>query len=345
MDTIKEVPMEKSKKKVNTVRLQNLSYGHKQAGTLKAAIEIDLFTAVSQGASTIAEIKNRLGLSALNTERIVVAGTALGLLEKEGDSYRNAPDVERFLVKEKVTYIGPWLLFNGWDFERWKDLAEIMKSGSPPKVLGMYESLTDDMAKIYHEATYAVGLGAGMLFARDVDMSNRSSILDLGGGSGAYCIAAIQKYPHLKGVVLDFEPVCRIAEGFIAQWKLQDKISTHPGDFTRDPFPPGSDVMIMASNLPQYNDEVLSKIFGKAYDSLPSGGEFHLVGETLDNDKGGPLGPALWGLHEALFGSQGRGHSEEEVKGYLEGAGFADIQVHPFVPGSLTRITGRKQRR
>jgi hypothetical protein len=335
--------MEKPKKKLGTIRLQNLSYGHKQAASLKAAIEIDLFTAVSQGASTLAEIQSEVGLSALNTERIVVACNALGLLGKEDGRYRNAPDVERFLVKEKVTYIGPWLLFNGWDFERWKDLAELMKSDSPPKVLGMYESLTDDMAKVYHEATYAVGLGAGMLFARDVDMSTRTSILDLGGGSGAYCIAAVQRYPHLKATILDFQPVCRIAEGFIAQWEMQDRISTLPGDFTSDPLPPGADVMIMASNLPQYNDAVLSKIFGKAYDSLVPGGEFHLVGETLEDDKSGPLGPALWGLHEALNGSEGRGHSEEEVTGYLSGAGFADIKVHPFVPGSLTRITGRKQ--
>ena len=334
--------MNSSKKKVNTVRLQNLIYGHKQSGTFRAAIELDLFTRVSQGASSISEIAAALGLSALNAERLVVACTAMGLLEKDGADYRNAPDVERFLVKGKVTYIGPWLLFNGWDFERWKDLAGILRSDSPPKVLGLYESLTDDMARVYHEATYTVGLGAGMLFARDVDLSRRSLILDLGGGSGAYCIAAIQKYPHMKAIVLDFEPVCKVTREFISQWGMQEQISTHPGDFTRDPLPQGADVMIMASNLPQYNKKVLERVLQKAYEALVPGGEFHVVGETLDNDKSGPLGPALWGIHEALFGSEGRAHSEEEVIGYLEKAGFVEAQVHPFVPGSLTRIAGRK---
>ena len=82
----------------------------------------------------------------------------------------------------------------------------------------------------------------------------------------------------------------------------------------------------------------------KAYRALRPGGELHVVGETLDDEKRGPLGPALWGLHEALFGSAGRAHSEGEVRGYLERAGFAEVRVHPFVPGSLTRITGNKQR-
>lgn len=330
-------------KKTDTVRLQNLSYGHKQSAALRAAIDLELFTRVSEGASRIQEIAAKVGITELNAERLAVACTALGLLEKDGEHYRNAPDVERFLVKGKMTYIGPWLLFNGLDFERWKDLADVMRSETPPRVLGLYEWLDDDMARVYHDATYTVGLGAGMLFARDVDLSSRSLILDLGGGSGAYCIAAVQKYPHLRAIVMDFEPVCKIAQGFISQWKMEDKISTRPGDFTSDPLPAGADVMIMASNLPQYNEEVLGRVLQKAYEAMAPGGEYHVCGETLHNDKCGPVGPALWGLHEALFGSHGRAHSEEEVMGYLEKAGFVDARVHPFVPGSLTRITAYRR--
>ena len=334
--------MKGREKKPNTVRLQNLSYGHKQSATLRAAVQLDLFTKVSQGASDISEIASALSLSVLNAERLVVACTALELIEKDGERYRNAPDVERFLVQGKMTYIGPWLLFAGMDFEQWKNLADHLKTDTPPKVLGLYESLTDEIAREYHEATYTVGLGAGMLFARDVDLSKRSLILDLGGGSGAYCIAAIQRYPHLKAIVLDFEPVCDVAREFIAQWGMQDQISTYPGDFTSDPIPAGADVMIMASNLPQYSEKVLGKVLEKAYEALTPGGEYHVVGETLDGDKRGPLGPALWAFHEALFGSEGRAHSEKEVKRYLEDAGFVDVRAHPFIPGSLSRITGKK---
>jgi SAM-dependent methyltransferase len=338
-----EAAVKEGKKKVDTIRLQNLSYGHKQSATLRAAVQLDLFTKVSQGAATTSEIAGALGMSALNTERLVVACTALGLLEKEGERYSNAPDVERFLVQGKPTYVGPWLLFAGMDFEQWKNLAEFLKSETPPKVLGLYESLTDEIAREYHEATYTVGLGAGMLFARDVDMRERSLILDLGGGSGAYCIAAVQRYPHIKAIVLDFEPVCKMTREFVAQWGMEDHITTHPGDFTSDPLPTGADVMIMASNLPQYSEQMLVQILKKAYDALAPGGEYHVVGETLDNEKRGPLGPALWGLHEALFGSEGRAHSEQEVKGYLESAGFVDVEVHAFIPGSLSRITGCKR--
>ena len=96
--------MNDTKTKVDTIRLQNLSYGHKQAGVLMAAVELDLFTKISEGASTVSEIAEALDLSPLNAERILVACMGIGLLEKQGDSYQNAPDAERFLVKGKKSY-------------------------------------------------------------------------------------------------------------------------------------------------------------------------------------------------------------------------------------------------
>jgi hypothetical protein len=334
--------MTDSKSRINTVRLQNISYGHKQSAALRAAIELDLFTRVSEGVSSFSKLAIALDLSELNVQRLVVACAAMGLLVKDETGYKNAPDVERFLVKGKPTYVGPWLLFATHDFEHWKDLKAYLTTSDPPRLLGMYETLTAEMAREYHNATYSVGLGAGFLFSKNVDLSRRRLILDLGGGSGAYCIAAVQRYPHLKAIVMDFEPVTKVASEFIAQWGLQDKISTLAGDFISDPLPQGPDVIIQASNLPQYNQAGLENVMRKGFEALVSGGEYHVVGETVSDEKDGALGPAMWGLHEALFGSLGRAHSEKEVSTYLHNAGFADVEVNEFIPGSLTRITGHK---
>jgi len=330
------------KEKISTVRLQDISYGHRQSAVLRAAIDLDLFTAVSEGASTFFRIAGVLGISELNAERLVVACAGTGLLHKSGDGYVNAPDAERFLVKGKQTYIGPWLLFATRDFADWNTLKDHLTRAEAPRVLGMYENMTDEMAREYHEATYSVGLGAGFLFAKSVDMRRRTLILDLGGGSGAYCIAAIQKYPHLKAIVMDFEPVIKMTKTFISRWNLEHKISTRAGDFTADPFPQGPDIIIQASNLPQYNQEGLEHIMAKGYAALVAGGEYHVVGETVADAKDGPPGPALWGLAEVFNGSFGRAHSEKEVQTYLENAGFVDVEIHEFIPGSLTRITGYK---
>ena len=121
--------------------------------------------------------------------------------------------------------------------------------------LGAYESFTVDDARRYHAATYSIGMGAARLFSRSVDLSGRKQMLDLGGGSGAYSIVATKTFPGLKAIVLDLPPVAVVAGEYIAANDAADRVSTLPGDFTRTHFPQGVDVVVMASNLPQYEPD------------------------------------------------------------------------------------------
>src|SRR4029077_20830947 len=114
-----------------------------------------------------------------------------------------------------------------------------------------------------------------------------------------------------------------------------DRVTAQAGDFTRDPLPAGADVVIMASNLPQYNREIIQTVITRAFAALSPGGEMHLIGEMLDDGRGGPRDPALWGLAEALWGSTGVAHSVEECRAYFERAGARDVAVHEFVAGVL----------
>jgi ribosomal protein L11 methylase PrmA len=185
-------------------------------------------------------------------------------------------------------------------------------------------------------------MGAARLFSRSVDLAGRRLMLDLGGGSGAYSIVATKTFPGLKAIVLDLPPVAVVAQEYIAANDAADRVSAMAGDFTTSDFPHGVDVVVMASNLPQYEPALIRLVVGKAFAALVPGGEMHLIGETLHDDRRGPLSAALWGLNEAIQGSTGVAHTEGEVRSYLQDAGFTGVAVHPFVPGVLSRVTGRK---
>jgi SAM-dependent methyltransferase len=330
--------------RVDTVRLQRLSRAYREAATLMAAVELGLFSQVAGGADTEPRLAAALDLTPANTERIVSACVGLGLLDRDGERLRNAADVQRYLVQGEPGYAGPWMLFTKPDWDEWGRLAEHLRRKEPPVVLGKYaQGFTVEAARKYHEATYSIGLGAGRRFARQVDLSGRRRILDLGGGSGAYCIAACRAHAQLTAVVLDLPPVVEVAREFIASHGLSDRITARAGDFTRDPFPRDADVVIMASNLPQYSREIIQQVIGKAFDALLPGGEMHLIGEMLDAERKGPADPALWALAEALHGSTGIAHSVNECIGYLEQAGFQSVTARDFVPGVLVRVTGTKR--
>jgi O-methyltransferase/methyltransferase family protein len=333
------------KARLDTTRLQKIAQAYWESAALMAGVELEIFTAIARGHDTIPTAAKAVGISERNAERLLTALVAMTLIERDGPDrtarFSNTPDVQRFLVKDSDRYAGPWILFTK---PRWTAYGELSQRLRNPveKHLGAYTEFTVEDARRYHAATYSIGMGAARLFSRSVDLTGRKLLLDLGGGSGAYSIVATQTYPGMNAIVLDLPPVTVVANEYIVANKAQDRVSTLAGDFTATPFPTGVDVVVMASNLPQYEPALIRLVVGKAFAALVPGGEMHLVGETLHDDRRGPLSAALWGLNEAVFSSTGLAHTESEVKGYLQDAGFTDVAVHPFVPGVLSRIVGRK---
>ena len=327
-----------------TLRLQNLAHAYKQAGALKAAIKLDLFTAVSEGARAISQIAQKTGLSCRNAQKLADVCSALGLLEVKAGTYSNATDVERYLVKGRKGYVGAWLMDGAERFNLWADIAPILQSNKLPTPEGIYAEAWKDVeaASRLNRATYSIGLGAGYRLAHTLDFSACSLLLDLGGGSGCYSIAITSSYPNMKAIVMDYPTICTSAEEFIAEASLSDRITTHPGDLLTIDFPSGADVMIMSSNLPDFSSPGLVTVYCKAFKAMKKGGMIIILGEALYDDRSGPLEPALWHLDQALRGGLGESHTISEVCCLLTEAGFKDCEVSEFVPGLLTRFIAYK---
>jgi hypothetical protein len=328
--------------RVTTTRLQHLARAYTGSAILWAALDLRLFTAVASGAADVESVAVACDLTPLNADRLVTCCLALDLLRRDDTGgLVNAPDVQRFLVRDQPGYAGPWMRFTRPDVAGWMNLTELLRRHDPPDRLGMYRDLTVEAARSYHEATASVGMGAGRRFCRHVDLTGRRMLLDLGGGSGAYAITAVSTFPGLRATVFDLPPVVVVTREFTDRAGVSDLVDTVGGDFTADPFP-ACDAVVMASNLPIYDEPTIAAVVAKAFGALDPGGEMHLIGEMLHDDGVGPLDAALWGMQEALYHSGGKAHRRDQVRGYLEAAGFVDVVDHDFVPDVLVRVSGRK---
>ena len=69
-----------------------------------------------------------------------------------------------------------------------------------------------------------------------MDLTSRTKPLDIGGGSGAYCIEACKKYPKLTATVLELPEVVQVVAKFIESFSISDRILTLAADFNFDPF-------------------------------------------------------------------------------------------------------------
>ena len=117
-----------SENRVDTVRLQNLVMGFWQSASMMSAIELGLFTAVSKGAGTAAEIAAAIDITERNAGRLATVCRTMDLLQTDGEGrYRNAADVERFLVDGEPGYAGPWMLFTKPRWAKFGDLTEYLR--------------------------------------------------------------------------------------------------------------------------------------------------------------------------------------------------------------------------
>jgi len=323
-----------------TQRLNEMAFAFKHSATLVAAIDIGLFTAISEGAREPAQVAEKLDIPAENTERLMIACAALDLLKKEANKYNNAPDVEKYLVKTSPTYFGDYLVYqtrNDWD--SWRNITNLIK---PPRA--RYESLWKDpqAARTFTVAGYNSSISAGHKLAKVFNFSDHKLFLDLGGGSGCYSIAACLRHPNLRAIVFDHPYICAVADEFIAQAGLSDRIKTQPGNFFETDYPKGADLISYITPLQVYEKDDVQWLINKAVNALEPGGTILIVEYMLNDDKTGPLDSVFRHLMGLAPGREGCVNTGAEFCEYLRKAGCVDMKVTEFVPGSLGRITGRK---
>jgi len=104
------------------------------------------------------------------------------------------------------------------------------------------------------------------ILAKQLDLSDYQSLLDVGGGSGVMSFALVRAYPHLRACILDFRFVCDAANEIVRKERLSHRIRTLAGDMNKS-IPRGFDI-IMFWNIGYIDTRVLKM----AYESLPEGG-------------------------------------------------------------------------
>lgn len=303
-----------------------LSGGYWAAFALHAGAELDIFTALEEEWMTAGELSERLGLSRRGSEALLNALSAMGLILREGGKFLDTGDAAKYLSRNSPDYLGFMIRHHHYISKGWAELPESVRTGKParnplPEGRSAGELEAFEMGMFNNASLIAPKV------AESIDLSGRSSLLDLGGGPGTYAIHFCLRWPGLRAAVFDLPQVRPFAERTIEKFALGQRIGFVSGDFTRDELPKGFDAVWLSHILHGEGPESAAKIVGKASGSLNPGGMMLIHEFILDDGKDSPLHPALFSLNMLVGTGEGRSYSGEELAGFMKDASLSGIRM------------------
>lgn len=319
--------------------LMELATAFQRSRPLLTAFELGLFTVINEEERTSEEAAAALGTDPRATDRLMNALTALGLLEKRQGTFRNAPLAATFLVKGRPGYLAGLGHTNHlWD--TWSQMTDVVRAGHPTDIDATADRgedwLRPFIAAMHARASQTAAAAVGLL-----DLEGVNRVLDVGGGSGAYAMAFARARRGISAVVFDLPNVVPLTRMYVAQAGLAAEVSTVSGDYLTASLGEDFDLVFMSAVIHSNAVDDNRLLFRKAAQALNPGGRLVVQDFLMNEERDGPLMPALFALNMLVGTPEGDTFTESEVRAWMEEAGFHAIERKDTAHGT-SLVIGRR---
>jgi ubiquinone/menaquinone biosynthesis C-methylase UbiE len=296
-----------------------------------------------EGGRTAAELSLLLSIPVRSLERLLNANVALGFLEKMGDNYCNSQTAQSYLVGDSPDYMGDFVTLAGTHgFSKWTRFTHCVKNNAPLEDLEADYKQNEERMQHFTRAMHNNAKGTARFLSSLPIWEDCSRLVDVGGGSGVYCITLAERFPHLHATLIDFPPVCKVARKYVDSSASKGRITVLEGDALRDQIRESGDVVLVSQVLHGMSDCQCETLLRQCYDSTTPGGKIIVHEFLADDSKVGPLYSTLFALNMLMTTPEGDAYTRSTVAGWLEHVGYRDISFHQ-THGPSTFVIGHKK--
>jgi SAM-dependent methyltransferase/predicted transcriptional regulator len=322
----------------NTIR--EFASSFQKSRILLSGFELDIFTNIEESGITNKQISYNLILDEHACERLMNALVSLGFLKKKNHLFYNTTESFAFLSKKSPDYLGG-LMHSNHLWNTWSNLTKVIKTGvsaHPDEI----NSRGEDWLTPFITAMHDRAKKQAPLQLASIDLSEIKSILDIGGGSGAYSMEFASRKPGIDATVFDLPNVVPITKVFLEKEGFSDKVKTYAGDYTTDDLPGGFDMVFLSAIIHSNSLEVNADLIKKCFGSLNKNGRIVIQDWIMNNDRTQPTPGAVFAINMLVGTESGDCYTEQEVTEMLSAAGFKDISRTEFETG-LSRMVAYKK--
>jgi ubiquinone/menaquinone biosynthesis C-methylase UbiE len=314
---------------------------YQKSAALKAALELDIFTIVAEGALTAAEIAKKCGADGRGVRILCDYMAIHGFLHKQNDRYGATRDSAVFLNRNSPAYAGAAATFLLSD-----------------ELIGAFKQLTDAVRKggtaISAQGTIAPEHPIWLSFARtmgglmvpaaeglaellQLDATREPRVLDVAAGHGMWGLAFARRYPRARVVALDWASVLEIARENARKAGVEERFSTIPGNAFEVELGTGYDVVLVPNFLHHFNRAECVRFLQKVHRALKPTGRVAIVEFVPNQDRVSPPPAAAFSLVMLATTPEGDAYTFDEFSAMLRESGFQKSEIHPL-PASVNHV-------
>ena len=309
---------------------------HQRTEALKAAIELEVFTAIGEGNATVAQIAKRCKASEKGIRVLCDYLTIMEMLTKQDDHYALTLDSSVFLDKRSPAYIGgaTEFLCSPMLIDGFKRMTEAVRRGGT--AMENDGTLGPDHPVWVNFARGMAGMMAmpASLMAKiaDPNADRKLKILDIAAGHGLFGIAFATNNPQAEITALDWKAVLEVAKENAQKAGVADRYHTIEGSAFDVDFGSGYDLVLITNFLHHFDPPTCETLLRKVHAALADGGRAVTLEFVPNDDRVTPPDSAGFSLVMLAGTPSGDAYTFAELERMFANAGFSRSTMHQLPP-------------
>jgi precorrin-6B methylase 2 len=321
---------------LSLTRIFDAFVGYQRTAAMKAAVDLDLFTAIGSGATTIPELAARCGAAERGVRALANRLVVDGFLTKDGECYGLSMDAAVFLDRSSPACV-----------------ASMIDFLTAPMIRGAFDALTEAVRRggtavdaqgtlapdhpVWVDFARAMASGARMtaevvaaLLAHDGPI--RGSVLDIAAGHGLFGITLARHNPDVRTTAIDWASVLEVAAQNAREAEVADRFATRAGSAFDVDWGTGHAVVLLANFLHHFDPETCASLLRRTRGALAPGGRAVVVEFVTDDSRVSPPEAAAFSLTMLASTPAGDAYTLSEYERMFGAAGFAGVTLHQLAP-------------
>lgn len=322
-------------------RIFNLFNAYQQTEALRTGVELDVFTAIGEGANTPALLAKKTNASERGVRILCDFLTIVGLLTKERGRFALTQESALFLDRRSRACLAPMAGFLGgeWNRRNFNVLTEAVRKGGTAGDDGDNTKPKDEVWVGFARSMAPLTVPAATFIAQLIGAAEGKAckVLDIAAGHGMYGITIAKKNPNAQIVAVDWPAVLEVAKENARAAGVSGRYTSQPGSAFETDLGEDYDFALLTNIFHHFDPPTCETLMRRIHAALNPGGRAVTLEFIPNEDRVSPPTAAAFSLTMLAATDAGDAYTFPEYEKMFANSGFVNTTLHE-IPEMPQRI-------